>query len=101
MYTRQRSVKFLRGGGATFDLIESFMEDFRDIEETDDVAFLVANGLRIACVNIRAQGGKRVVSLLTKCLKCLDTISSSASVALVVSRVTIGLRVIIELTGVM
>lgn len=42
----------------------------------------------------------RSLSRLTKCLKCLDTINSSASVALVVSRVTIGLRVIIALTGV-
>lgn len=36
----------------------------------------------------------------TKCLKCFDTINCSASVALVLSRVTIGLRVIIWLTGV-
>ena len=40
------------------------------------------------------------VRLLTKCLKCLVTISCKASVALVVSRVTIGFRVIIVLTGV-
>ena len=37
---------------------------------------------------------------LTRCLKCLCTINCSASVALVVSRVTIGLRVMIALTGV-
>lgn len=40
------------------------------------------------------------MEVLTRCLKCLETMSSSASVALVESRVTIGLRVIIWLTGV-
>ena len=40
------------------------------------------------------------MEVLTRCLKCLETMSSRASVALVESRVTMGLRVIIWLTGV-
>lgn len=38
-------IEFLGGGGAAFDLVEGFVEDFGDIEETDDVAFFVADGL--------------------------------------------------------
>ena len=47
--------------------------------------------------------GRRVVrrgKKHTRCLKCFDTINCRASVALVESRVTIGLRVMIWLTGV-
>lgn len=40
------------------------------------------------------------MDVLTRCRKCLETMSSRASVALVESRVTIGLRVMIWLTGV-
>ena len=41
-----------------------------------------------------------MAKIRTKCLKCLETMSWRASVALVVSRVTMGLRVIICPTGV-
>ena len=44
---------------------------------------------------------KHDTNVLTRCLKCFCTISCRASVALVMSRVTIGLRVMIWLTGVM
>ncbi len=45
------AVELLRGGGAAFDLVKSFVEDLGDIEQADDIAFLVADGLRRAIVN--------------------------------------------------
>lgn len=45
MHACEGGVEFLRGGGAAFDLVEGIVEDFGDIEETDDVAFFVADRL--------------------------------------------------------
>ena len=90
-------VKLLGCGGAAFNLIQSFVENLRDIEKTNDVSFLVAN--RLTWAKLDGTNTARY-GIRTKCLKCLVTISCNASVALVVSRVTIGLRVMIVLTGV-
>lgn len=38
-------VELLRCGGAAFDLVEGLVEYSGNIEQTDDVSFLVANGL--------------------------------------------------------
>lgn len=38
-------VEFFRSRGATLNLVESFMEDLGDIEQTDNVSFFVTYGL--------------------------------------------------------
>lgn len=73
------------------------MEDFGDIQKSNDVTVFVTDGL---VEDHETKNGKGFVDLHTKCLKCLETISCRASVALVVSRVTIGFRVMIWWTGV-
>ena len=62
------------------------MEDLGNVEQTDDVAVIVTDGLPSAKLQICKH---------TRCLKPLLTISCRASVALVESLVTIGFLVII------
>lgn len=73
------------------------MEDLCDVQQADDVALLITYGLvGSGCCSACERATPTVA--LTRCLKCRWTMSCSASVALVVSRVTIGLRVMIVLT---
>ena len=74
------------------------MEDVRDVEQTNNIVLFVAN--RLGSLTLVCGSDEWNASMLTRCLKCFCTISCSASVALVVSRVTIGLRVMIRLTEV-
>lgn len=87
----------------SFDLGQGFMEHFGDIKKTDDVSFFVADGL-LRTRNRYERGGMagqmNKEQERTRCRKPLDTMSWRASVALVVSRVTIGFRVIMAETGV-
>lgn len=69
------------------------MEDFSDIEKANNIAIFITDRLRKGIRTLGRIGKSMVVR--TKCLKCLETMSCKASVALVVSRVTIGFRVII------
>jgi hypothetical protein len=64
------------------------VEDLCNVEQTDDIALVVAYRLK----SQNRLGGK---TTRTKCLKPLETMSWSASVALVESRVTIGFLVMI------
>jgi hypothetical protein len=45
LHAGERAVELLRGGGGSFDLSQRFMEDFGDVQETDNIAFFVANRL--------------------------------------------------------
>lgn len=42
---RESRIELLRCGGASLDLVKSFMEDLGDIKQPDDIAFFVADGL--------------------------------------------------------
>ena len=76
------------------------MEDFGDIEETNDIAVFIAYRLKGKEWEKGERRGRRGRIGRTKCRKCLSTMSCKASVALVVSRVTMGFLVIIWLTWV-
>lgn len=39
------AVELLGGGGTALDLVEGFVEDLCDVEEADNIAFFVTNGL--------------------------------------------------------
>lgn len=45
LYASEGIVELLGRRRATFDLVEGLVEDFGNIEQTDDIAFLITNGL--------------------------------------------------------
>lgn len=45
LHARERGVQLLRRGGAALDFVESFMEDLRDVKQTDNVALFIADRL--------------------------------------------------------
>lgn len=50
------TVELLRGGGATLDLVKGLVEDLGDIEQTDDVALFVTDGLGHAVLQVLHNG---------------------------------------------
>ena len=50
------TVELLRGGGATLDLVKGLVEDLGDIEQTDNVALFVTDGLGHAVLQVLHNG---------------------------------------------
>jgi len=99
--TFESIVQLLGGRRAALDLFERLVEDLCDIEQTNDIALIVADGL-VGGENKREYGENREARESgTRWRKCRWTMSSRASVALVESRVTMGFLVMIALTGVL
>ena len=93
--TGECTIQLLRRRGTTLDLVQGFVEDFCYVKQANDVSIFIADWLEEANKTRERMKARRKH---TKCLKCLSTISCRASVALVVSRVTMGPRVITWLT---
>lgn len=66
-------MELCRSGRGSLDFGESFVEDFGNVEKTDDVAVFVAYRLKEAFVSFGTR--LKAEAELTRCLKCFSTIS--------------------------